>query len=164
MKKFIIHDLGDIVKPTNGNVVFNATTKYAFCKGCFDCWLKTPGVCIIKDKLFGLADELANCDEFIIISECLYGGFGVNVKGVIDRLIAFNLPFFRNIEKELHHKPRYNNKFRMVVLFYGDINEEEKLIANNYVKAIAKNFNNDDFEVLFATKETIGETYENYIS
>lgn len=149
---FLIHDVKDLNIPQNGDeeyFVFDTTQKYAFCKGCFDCWLKTPGACTIRDRVCGLADNLSECNKLIIVSRVLYGGFGTEIKGVVDRLIAFNLPFFKKINGELHHKPRYKNPFDLQVVFYGECTDEEKQTAEEYVSNIALNFNGAKFNTVF---------------
>lgn len=141
---FFIHDVEGLTIPSvcgEEHVVFDAGRKSAFCKGCFDCWLKTPGKCSINDNVCGLADNLAECDTLVIISRVLYGGFSTEVKRAVDRLIAFNLPFFKKINGELHHKPRFVNNFDLKVIFYGDCTDEEKSTAEEYVLNIALNFN-----------------------
>ncbi|MDU3351391.1 MAG: flavodoxin family protein, partial [Clostridium sp.] len=65
------------------------------CIGCFGCWLKTPGACVIRDKYGDMGEYLSKCDEVIIISECVYGGFSPFVKNVLDRSISYVLPFFK---------------------------------------------------------------------
>lgn len=140
-KVFVIHDVLDLsLCDSDEYVVFDANNNYAFCKGCFDCWLRTPGKCIMKDKVCGLNDNLVDCNKFVIISKPLYGGFSTKVKGVIDRLIAFNLPFFKTINGELHHKPRNKNPFELKVIFYGDITDNEMETAKEYVSNLAFNF------------------------
>lgn len=149
-KKFVIYDIDEsLLKQETENIYFNAKTKYAPCKGCFDCWLKTPGTCILKDKVYGLADNLIRSDKFIIISKCLYGGFSREVKGVVDRLIAFNLPFFKKLNNELHHTTRYDKKLDVEVYFYGDINDKEKETAKTYIDSVALNFNASKITVNF---------------
>lgn len=54
--KVIIHDLGDEVtcalKTSNEySAVIHADNQYAPCRGCFKCWLKNSGFCIMKDSL-----------------------------------------------------------------------------------------------------------------
>ena len=152
-KTFILYDAGQLDVtglPGGGEVqAFYTGGKYAPCKGCFDCWLKTPGTCILRDRVYALADHLADCTTFVIVSGLRYGGFSASVKGVVDRLIAFNLPYFRKIRGELHHIPRYENQFRLRVYFYGDATEREKETARAYVSRIALNFNNEDYAVCF---------------
>ncbi len=54
--KVIIHDLGDEItdtleKSNTHSIIFQADHLYAPCRGCFQCWLKNPGFCVMKDSL-----------------------------------------------------------------------------------------------------------------
>lgn len=106
------------------------------CIGCFGCWLKTPGACVIRDKYGDMGEYLSKCDEVIIISECVYGGFSPFVKNVLDRSISYVLPFFKINNGEMHHQRRYDNKVDMKVWFYENkITEKKKQTARRIVKA-----------------------------
>lgn len=97
--KVIIHDLmGDdlnlIPTATDDCYVVDANAKASHCVGCFGCWLKTPGICVLKDEFQHLGVILPQSKEIIIISQGCYGGYSPNVKKVLDRSIALSLPFF----------------------------------------------------------------------
>lgn len=52
----ILHDLGEEIaiplgKKDKDSVVIHANNQYAPCRGCFQCWLKNPSFCIMKDSL-----------------------------------------------------------------------------------------------------------------
>lgn len=65
------------------------------CIGCFGCWVKTPGECIIKDSYQNMGKQLSKCEELILISKCTYGGVSPFVKNVLDRAIPYISPNFR---------------------------------------------------------------------
>lgn len=110
------------------------------CIGCFGCWTKTPGVCIIKDKYQNMGELLSKSDELIIISQCFYGGFSPFVKNVMDRSISYVLPYFEKRKGEMHHKSRYQHHLVMKVWLYGEnITNEEKQTAEELIKANAIN-------------------------
>ena len=64
------------------------------CVGCFGCWVKTPGCCVIPDAYQDLGPVLGHCDHLILISRCVYGTFSPFVKNVIDRSLAYMHPYF----------------------------------------------------------------------
>ena len=134
----------------------DANLKYAFCQGCFDCWLRTPSKCKIKDKVYPLCDVMKDLDELIIITKSSFGSFSSQTKGVIDRLILFNLPFFKLINKELHHKPRYPKTIKIRVYVYNEVSDFEKECLITYVESIAKNFNCFDQKISFVSINEIG--------
>ena len=89
------------------------------CMGCFGCWLKTPGRCVIPDEYQRMGELAAKAEELTIISKCSFGSYSSFVKNVLDRSISYVLPFFEIREGEMHHRKRYDNKFLMWVIFYG---------------------------------------------
>lgn len=124
------------------------------CMGCFGCWVKTPGQCVIEDDYQRMGELLAQTEELILISKCSFGGFSSFVKNVMDRSISYILPFFEMRNGEMHHKSRYSNKLKIKAVFYGeDITEDEKETARELVKANAINLNGIVQAVVFAENE-----------
>jgi len=106
------------------------------CIGCFGCWVKTPGVCIIKDKYQNMGELLSTSDEVIIVSRCFYGGLSPFIKNVMDRSISYVHPYFETRNGEMHHKPRYDHQISMKVWFYGEnITDQEKGTAEELIQA-----------------------------
>ena len=123
------------------------------CVGCFGCWVKTPGQCVIPDEYQKLGEWFGQADEIIIISHCSFGGYSSFVKNILDRSISYILPYFEICGDEMHHKARYENHIRMRVYFYGeDITDTEKDTARKLVQANADNFQGEPEDVLFVTK------------
>lgn len=121
------------------------------CMGCFGCWLKTPGQCVLKDDYQKIGEECAKASEMIMISECIYGGYGPEVKSVVDRSISFLMPFFVTKKNETHHLQRYEHTFPLQVFFYGkNLSIEEKETAKSIIKANQKNFYFSKYSVSFS--------------
>lgn len=133
-----------------------------YCIGCFGCWVKTPGACVIRDSYGDMGEYLSKCDEVVIISKCCYGGFSPFVKNVLDRGISYVHPYFIMKNGEMHHKRRYDNHIDMKVWFYGEnITEKEKQTAQNLVKANCINFDSNDSKISFI--HSIDEMEENLL-
>lgn len=144
MKRLIIYDVPTeyIEKFTNEeDILVNANEIHRYCIGCFGCWLKTPGKCIIKDGFENMGQRLSQVSAFILISKATFGSYSSAVKNVLDRSISYVLPFFEIRNGEMHHGERYHNDLTISALFYGDMSEEEKQTAENLVKANAVNLN-----------------------
>ena len=141
--------------------IIDNSGKIKKCMGCFGCWLKTPGRCVIPDEYQRMGELAAKAEELTIISKCSFGSYSSFVKNVLDRSISYVLPFFEIREGEMHHRKRYDNQFLMRVIFYGsDITEEEKGTAKELVKANAANLHGNVKEVLFVESvEKIGEVF-----
>ncbi len=134
----------------DGYTLFSATPIVKDCVGCFGCWVRSPGECVIKDRCSVIPGLISKSDELIIISPIVYGGYSVKIKAVLDRSIGYVLPYFRMIDGEMHHQLRYDNhQFKLTVYFYGECDEEEKEIASNLVKANAVNLGAANYEILF---------------
>ena len=152
MKRMIIYDVPTehIVKFTNDeDILVNANDIHRYCIGCFGCWLKTPGTCIIKDGFENMGQRLSEVNEFILISKATFGSYSSAVKNVLDRSSSYVLPFFEIRSGEMHHGERYHNDLTISALFYGDMSEEEKQTAGNLVKANAVNLNAALGKVIF---------------
>jgi multimeric flavodoxin WrbA len=146
--KFILHDLDseaaeNLFKNVANAKYFCAAKKMSKCTGCFGCWLKTPGLCVIHDGVELLGNKLAHCGEFIIISKNLYGGFSKEIKNAMDRSISAALPFFSIRNGELHHQMRYRDGSTMKVFIYnaGEIGDTDKIILTETIKANSVNIN-----------------------
>jgi len=145
--QLIIHDLTKEewnslhTNLTDAEVIANHG-KIKNCIGCFGCWVKTPGQCIIADEYQKMGELLGKTDELVIISKCSFGGFSSFVKNVLDRSISYILPYFEIRNKEMHHRSRYKNHIKMNVILYGDeITEAEESTAKQLVEANAINLN-----------------------
>ena len=153
--RVILHDLDtetaeSLFKDVQNTQIFSARKKMAKCRGCFGCWLKTPGFCVMHDGTESLGKQ-ACCDEFIIISKSLYGGFSKEIKNALDRSISFALPFFEIRNRELHHQMRYSKSGKMKAYIYnsGKISDTDKATLAEITKANCINMNKSDCEIVF---------------
>ena len=121
-------------------VVFQQRPGVKPCVGCFGCWVKNPGKCVIPDSDSDFAIRMPHVGEVIVISQLVFGGFSPNIKAVFDRSIGFILPFFTNVDGEMHHKQRYEKRPGLRYMFYGEhMTAAEKATATKLVKANAIN-------------------------
>lgn len=156
--RIVIHDLNEEVWKQFANVssdvkVISDNGTIKRCVGCFGCWVKTPGQCVIPDDYQKLGEWFGQADEMIVISHCSFGGYSSFVKNVMERSISYMLPYFEMRGGEMHHKARYENHIRMKVYFYGDdITDSEKEVARKLVQANGVNFQGEVKDVVFVTK------------
>lgn len=111
------------------------------CTGCFDCWIKTPGLCRFNDDGQQIAQAYIKSDLVIFLTPLTFGGYSSQLKKALDRIICLIAPFFMKINKETHHRPRYE-KYPMlmgvgVLDRPDDISEE---IFNTLVSRNSLNF------------------------
>ena len=151
----VIHDLkAEEWKRISGEyrgwqvVTDNGTIKP--CVGCFRCWHKTPGECVIRDGYEDMGALIHSADEAVVISRYTFGGFSGFVKNVFDRSLGYILPQFEVINNETHHKKRYAEDKPFTFIFYGhSLNEGEKESARRYVTAVCANIRGHVKDVIF---------------
>ncbi len=159
----IIHDLSpeqaeQVLGKVQDTCIITDNHTIHNCIGCFGCWIKTPGQCIIKDGYETMGSLLSKTKELIIISRMNYGGLSSFVKNVLDRSISYIHPYFQIRNKEMHHKRRYDNVIRIRVFFYGEeITQEEKDTANGYIEAVSVNLDARFEEIRFMTMQELME-------
>ncbi|MBR0481303.1 MAG: flavodoxin family protein, partial [Firmicutes bacterium] len=158
MSGLVIHDLKgraweELKDDYAGWTVVTETTPAKPCIGCFCCWDKTPGQCVVKDGYENMGRLVHEADEVVIISRYTFGGFSGPVKNLIDRCIAYVLPQFTITGGETHHKRRYEEDKPFTFIFYGEVlGEEEKESARVYAESLCANFRAHVKDVIF--KET----------
>lgn len=113
------------------------------CIGCFGCWVRTPGACVIRDGYGDLGGWYGAATELILLTRVQYGGYGSFVKRVMDRNIGYLLPFFVKREGEMHHASRYPRKFCFTVIAYGSDEKwsQQQTVFERLVAANAVNLN-----------------------
>ena len=120
------------------------------CVGCFGCWIKAPGECVIKDDYKYMGKLIAECDELVLISKCYYGGFSPFVKNVLDRSIGYILPYFLIRNGEMHHKSRYKKQLKLSAIVYSDnLTKTERETMESLIVANSLNFNAQEQKVVF---------------
>lgn len=144
--KVILHDLDikyhEMLSGKCDNII-HADGKYAPCQGCFGCWTKHPAECFMKDVLKQASRVIGQADEFIIITENLYGAYSPAVKNVLDRSIGISTPLSTYRGKQMHHTLRYGKHGLLKVIVYGDITDQEK---ETFTYMAERNAINDGFE------------------
>jgi multimeric flavodoxin WrbA len=79
------------------------------CKGCFSCWEKTPGKCIINDDTEPVLEKYIHADIVIWSFPLYYYGIPSKTKAFIDRLLPTNLPdIIENADGTSGHPARYD--------------------------------------------------------
>lgn len=93
-----------------------AGMKISPCRGCFACWVKTPGKCIIRDDADKVMPDLAGAEVVALLTPVTFGGYGYELKKAMDRCIPILLPFMEIRSREIHHPHRYPVKRRLLAV------------------------------------------------
>lgn len=96
------------------------------CIGCFGCWVKEPGECVIKDGMAEINNKCMNSDVVVYLSPVIFGQFSANLKNVIDRWLPNMLPFFMlRPDGSTIHPARYKTYPMQFMIGYGDAVSQE---------------------------------------
>lgn len=115
----------------------------ANCLGCFGCWIKTPGVCVIDDAGRGIAKDVVHAHLVVNLTPITFGGYSYELKKVFDRLIPIISPFFMKLQGEVHHKPRYKSYPKLITIgILKEMDDDAVEVFKNLVARNSVNFHN----------------------
>jgi hypothetical protein len=92
-----------------------------YCMGCFGCWVKKPGECMIADDIAGINHAMMNSDVVVYLCPVVFGQFSANMKYALDRWLPNMLPFFE-VRKDgsTMHPRRYESYPKQIMIGNGD--------------------------------------------
>ena len=87
--------------------VFLIEKNIQLCRGCFTCWGKTPGKCVIKDDMTGMLEKLLNSD-YAGMASPVYNMYQTGLlKNFTDRFLPLATPHIRkNEDGTFYHEGR----------------------------------------------------------
>jgi multimeric flavodoxin WrbA len=141
------HSLKDLVekflnaKGFETQIMEVGTHNLTFCMGCFGCWIKKPGECVINDMMAQINRSAMNSDLVIYLSPIIFGQFSANIKNTMDRNIPNMLPFFETRpDGSTMHPARYDSYPKQIIIGYGDvISSEDKQLFFDVTKKHRRN-------------------------
>ncbi|WP_028972893.1 NAD(P)H-dependent oxidoreductase [Spirochaeta cellobiosiphila] len=87
------------------------------CLGCFHCWTKSPGQCVIKDDMSFVLEKYIAADLVIWSFPLYYFGMPSPAKAVMDRLLPMNLPdIVSDPQVRATHPSRYDMSHQNTIL------------------------------------------------
>jgi multimeric flavodoxin WrbA len=141
--------------------------RIASCTGCFGCWLRTPGKCLIDDDGRKVAEKAIQSNLLVYLTPVTFGGYSSELKKALDRMACSNLlPFLKKMGGEVHHPTRYENHATIVafgVLPSQEVESEaifESLVVRNSINHHADAYSTivystDTFDVVQKNVESI---------
>ncbi len=119
------------------------------CIGCWSCWLKTPGRCVMKDKMAEFYPDYVNSDTIIILMNTAQGFISQQAKAFFDRTIPHYHPYIEMVDGECHHVARYECYPDMV--FYYDtegLTNQEEQVIEDYLYRTAYHFKSKSYRIV----------------
>jgi hypothetical protein len=106
-----------------------------YCTGCFGCWVKTPGECVVPDDMRDVRREYIHSDLVLFASPVIMGFTSALLKKAHDRFLPLIHPYFELVRNEMWHLARYD-KYPLwgLLLEKGKDTDEEdiKIISDIY--------------------------------
>jgi len=80
-----------------------------YCIGCFDCWVKTPGICVTDDQGREVCRAYINSDFVLWTSPVIMGFYSALLKKVTDKFVALVQPYAVFVDGISRHMSRYDS-------------------------------------------------------
>ena len=119
------------------------------CIGCWNCWLKTPGRCVMKDQMTESYPDYVNSDAIILLIDTAQGFINHKAKAFLDRTIPHYHPYIKIVDGECHHVARYKCYPDMV--FYYDtegLTTQEEGVIEDYLYRTAYHFQSKAYRIV----------------
>ena len=135
-------------------IINTADMKIAHCMGCNNCWLKTPGICSIKDDYEIILKKLIAAENLWVVSDTKFGFLDYRGKRVLDRVVPMLNMYIEIRDGWERHQLRYHT-LNFGVIYKGDGNQE---LFEEWSKRVAMNLGGRSLGVFRLDKD---ETPEN---
>ena len=141
-----------------------SSLKITNCVGCFGCWTKTPGKCVIRDDATKVYPYIAKSDTLLYVSHVKYGCYDTVMKTMLERAIPIQKAFIRIHNGETHHVQRDVAPKKATIIAYGSLSKEEKEIFKELVSRNAHNMNFESYNIIFTAKENLQNAVQNEVA
>lgn len=131
------------------NVIKLGDQTVSSCIGCWNCWLKTPGKCVMKDQMAESYADYVNSDTVILLMSTAAGFVHHKVKAFLDRTIPHYHPYIELVDGECHHVARYDRYPDMVFYFENEgLTSQEEQVIEDYLYRTAFHFKSKAFRIV----------------
>lgn len=124
---------------------------FAPCQGCFECWTDHPGTCKANDAANGVMRDVIGAELVLWTTRIRFGCWGPTAKAALDKSIGLLSPFFATVERETHHRRRYDRypRWGVVAVVPPGTGEDERQLFRQLVARNAINVHSDRHTVVF---------------
>jgi multimeric flavodoxin WrbA len=125
--------------------VFLARKKIQHCLGCYVCWLKTPGRCVIPDDMAALLPKMAASDLVVFATPLYVDNVTGIMKNFMDRMIPVADPYFeKDAGGECRHKVDSAKVPKIMVISNCGFPEQSHFqVLKLLFRRIARNMNSE---------------------
>lgn len=122
---------------TSGEIINTSNLTIHNCIGCNSCWIKTPGRCAIKDDFESIFQRIIKADTVVFVADEKLGMVSYQMKNIVDRMIALDLPYTCIKNGQARHALRYNKQWNFMLVVTG---AENIGYINKWFDRVAVNF------------------------
>ncbi len=123
--------------------IFDATA-LKDCIGCWNCWVKAPGLCIHNDNMEEIYKLIMSSDQVVLALPTQAQFLSGAAKTFIDRLIPLFHPYIIVHKNELMHEERYHD-FPVLDYYFDSVGltDEGTKVIEDYLSRTATHFRVD---------------------
>ena len=107
-------------KGIEADIVEAGNMKISHCIGCNYCWLKTPGVCSIKDDYEEILKKIIKADQLWVISDTALGLLDHKGKNIFDRILPIATMYLKFKGNQMRHVARYDKHTDVGLIVTGE--------------------------------------------
>jgi multimeric flavodoxin WrbA len=137
-------------------IINTSDMKIAHCMGCNQCWLKTPGICAIKDDYESILKKLVQAENLWLASDTRFGFLDYRGKRMMDRIMPMLNMTVGFRDGWMRHEMRYH-PLNIGLLYKGDA---DQAIMEDWCKRTAANIGGHSLGAI--PLEKTSETTLNY--
>ena len=89
-------------------IINTADLKIMHCMGCNNCWLKTPGICAMKDDYEIILQKLVAAENLWVVADTKFGFIDYRGKRVLDRIVPMLNMYIEIRDGWERHQLRYH--------------------------------------------------------
>ena len=124
--------------------------KISHCIGCNDCWIKTPGLCCIKDDYEPILLKMLKADVVVFVSDINLGFVSSKTKNLFDRILPMATMQLKYVDGQMRHYSRYDISPDMMLLYTGNADNR---YLNHWLHRAAKNLHSTSLGAFSITKK-----------
>lgn len=118
-------------------IVHTADMDIRPCVGCNYCWLKTPGICTIKDDYEEILKKIIHAEQMWVVADTHFGFVSYKGKNIVDRLMPLVTMNLHIKDGQMRHVVRYKKTPDFGVIYCGNGDKE---YLKHWAKRVALNF------------------------
>lgn len=129
-----------------------------YCAGCWGCWVRTPGECVIADDFARICSSVVGSDFLLFASPVIMGFTSALLKRACDRLVPIIHPYFEVVNGEIHHRSRYEKYpgLGLILEKSTDTDREDIEIIGDIYSRMAVNLKSE-LSLIRLTEDSAGE-------